>query len=231
MATSSPTRVFLRDELVGFARSKVMLVLWIVLPVIAILAFLALPHELTGDSAGQPRSAAAFVGLIMSSIAGTASALMVAVDIVSERNRKVYELFVIRPIHRSAILWAKFIAVFVCVGVACIVATALGVGVDMVRGDVPTRDVTITILKSLASLIGVLSLSIAVGILFGVLARSIVAAVILVLYIGQNLAIIPMLPVYLGYLPGQFWPVMLVSLALTYVVMLGATTSFRRAEF
>ena len=104
MAPSSPTRLLVRDELIGFARSKVMIVLWVVLPLIALAGYLLLPRAVTEARGLGGLSAAAFVGFLMSSIAGTVAALMVAVDIVSERNRKVYELFVIRPIRREAIL-------------------------------------------------------------------------------------------------------------------------------
>lgn len=53
----------------------------------------------------------------------------------------------------------------------------------------------------------------------------------LVLYIGQNLAIIPMLPVYLNVLPDRFWIVMTISALLVAVVLLGAALLFRRAEY
>src|SRR5688500_18350570 len=109
MATRSPTRLMLRDELIGFAKSKVMIVLWVVLPLIAIDGYLLLPDEITNAAGMGGLSATAFVGFLMSSVAGTVAAPMVAVDIVSERNRKVYELFVIRPIRREVIIWAKFL--------------------------------------------------------------------------------------------------------------------------
>jgi hypothetical protein len=64
-----------------------------------------------------------------------------------------------------------------------------------------------------------------------VLAKSIVVAVILVLYVGQNLAIVPMLPVYLGILPDHFWVVMLISAALVALLQLGSGALFRRAQY
>jgi len=229
MSSRSPTTLLLRDELVGFAKSKVMLVLWVILPLIAIGAYLVLPAELTGQR-DMKMSATAFVGLVTSSLAGTVGALMVAVDIVSERNRKVYELFAIRPIRREAIIWAKFVAVFACVTVACLAAMGAGIAVDALRGAPPTTAMLADMGKSILSLVGVIALSAAVGVVFGVLSRTILVAVILILYVGQNLAVVPMLPVYLGWLPDQFWLVMAITAALTGLLVFGAGVKFRRTE-
>lgn len=229
---SSTTRLLLRDELIGFAKSKVMLVLWVILPLIAILGYLFLPEELV-EARGLSRKvipATVFLGLIMSSIAGTVAALMVAVDIISEKNRKVYDLFVIRPIRREAIIWAKFLAVFTCVVVACLVSLGAGIALDAIRGTPISGELAYQMVKSLVSLIGVIALSCAVGVMFGVLARSILVGVILVLYVGQNVAIVPMLPVYFGWLPDHFWVFMAVSAVLAVVLVWGAGRAFRRAQ-
>jgi len=63
-----------------------------------------------------------------------------------------------------------------------------------------------------------------------VIAASLVA-VILILYVGQNLAIVPMLPSYLGILPDHFWLVMLISAALTGLLVWGSGVMFRRTEY
>lgn len=224
----SATWILVRDELIGFARSKVMLVLWIILPCIALAGFLLLPDRVLGVKAYL--TATAFMGLIESSVAGTVAALMIAVDIVSERNRNVYPLLVIRPIRREAVILAKFLAVFGCVAVACIVSLLLGMVVDLFRGMTPTADSLYGTGRALVSMTAVNAMSTAAGALFGVLARSIVVAVILVLYVGQNIAIVPMLPTYFGVLPDRFWLFMLISLALVVIVVWLATRAFRRAQ-
>ncbi|HWO23959.1 MAG TPA: ABC transporter permease subunit [Kofleriaceae bacterium] len=227
----SATWLLVRDELAGFAKSKVMLVLWVLLPVMAIVGYLALPLNPVVGASGFKLSATAFMAFLMSSLAGTVAALMVAVDIISEKNRKVYELFVIRPIRREALIWAKFIAVFGCVTVACMVALALGIAVDWVRGQPVSGEMLSDILRSVVSLIGVIALSAGVGAFFGVVSKTILVAVILILYVGQNLAIVPMLPVYLGILPQYFWVVMLASAALAALVVWGSGFLFRRTEY
>jgi ABC-2 type transport system permease protein len=226
----SPTMLLVKDELIGFAKSKVMLVLWVVLPALALAGYFLLPRVIK-QSAGANMSAVAFMGFIESSIAGTIAALMVAVDIVSEKNRKVYELYVIRPIPRSAIVLSKFIAVFACVVVACIVSFLLGIVVDAVRGHMLDAAAAYDVLKTLISLTGVVALSAAVGVFFGVTSRTILVAVLLILYVGQNLVIVPMLPMYLGILPNSYWLIMGVTVVLVTVVLWGSVALFRRQEF
>lgn len=231
-STSHSSLLLVRDELVGFARSRVMLAMWVVLPVCALLGYLVLPGDALLDSGfGADLSATAFMGLLLSSLAGTVAAVMVAADIVSERNRNVYELFLIRPIRPEAIIWAKFTAVFGCVAVACVISLGLGLALDRVQGATLGATELRDVGRVLTSLLGVVGLSAAVGVFFGVVSRSIVIAVVLVLYIGQNLAIIPMLPVYLGVLPGHFWIVMAVTALLVLGVLWCAALLFRRAEY
>jgi hypothetical protein len=227
----SATLLLLRDELIGFARSKVMLVLWVLLPCLAMGGFLLLGGRMLGGRSGAPpMSATTFMSFIESSLAGTVTALMVAVDIVAERNRNVYVLFAIRPIRREAIVWAKAIAAASCVVVAALVSIALGLVVDAVRGHGLGGGQLHLIAKALISMSIVIALSASVGVLFGVVSRTILVAVVLVLYVGQNLAVVPMLPIYLGILPDRFWLVTAISLALIAFVIWLAGRLFRRAQ-
>lgn len=114
-----------------------MLVLWVILPCIALAGFLLPPARAFGGARAH-LTATTFMSLVESSVAGTVAALMIGVDIVSERNRNVYTLLVIRPLRREAIILAKFLAVFSCVAIACIVSLLLGVVVDIARGSPPT---------------------------------------------------------------------------------------------
>ena len=128
------------------------------------------------------------------------------------------------------IIWSKFLAVFTCVTVACLVSLGLGIAVDAIRGSPPRGDQIYDIVKSLISLVGVVAMSCSVGVVFGVMSRTILVAVILILYVGQNLTIVPMLPVYLGWLPDKFWIIMLITAVLTGLLVLAASVMFRRAE-
>ena len=225
----SPTRLLVRDELIGFARSKVMLVLWIVLPVVALAGFLLLPAAVT-RGARPAMSATSFMSLLESSIASTVAAVMIAVDIISERNRNVYTLLVIRPVRRETIIWAKVVAVFGCVTVACIVSILLGMVVDAVRGHAPSAASLYDTGQAIAQMTAVIAMATAAGALFGVLVRSILVAVILVLYIGQNVAVLPLVPSLFGLLPATFWWFILLSFALVAVMLWFAGRAFRRAQ-
>jgi ABC-type transport system involved in multi-copper enzyme maturation permease subunit len=225
----NPTALLIKDELVGFAKSKVMLVLWVILPLIATVGFLILPESIKGNL-GHQLSATAFMSLIVANIAGTIASLMLAVDIVSEKNRKVYELFIIRPIPRRAIVLAKFVAVFASVTIACLISVLVGIAVDWARGNALSGAEIYEAFKSLVSLTAAISLSAAVGVFFGVISKTILVAVILILFC-PNLAIVPMLPMYFGILPGSFWIFMAISVGLVVLVLWGSIALFKRSEF
>lgn len=232
MPTRSALFLLFRDEFLGYARSKVMLVLWFLMPAIAIVGYLALPAEITARAGGGFQiSATMIMSALTSSLSGTIVAVMIAVDIVSERNRKVFDLFVIRPMRRDSIMWSKFFAASACVAIACIIAVAAGLAVDLVRGAPPSAQ-TIQILgRALVQLAGVIAISAAVGVFFGVLSRgSIVAAVILVIQLVGLFQYLPLLPGILGVLPDKFWLWMLVSFAAAGLLVHAAAAMFRRAE-
>ena len=67
----SATWLLVRDEFAGFAKSKVMIVLWVLLPVMAIIGYLALPLNPLVGASGFKLSATAFMAFLMSSLAGT----------------------------------------------------------------------------------------------------------------------------------------------------------------
>jgi len=232
VATKAATRILVRDELIGFARSKVMLVLWAVLPALALAGYFLLKDVKLGPGAdGAPMPATTFMSMLISSITGTMAALMVAVDLVSERQRKVYELLIIRPVRREVIVWAKFIAVFLSVTIACVISLLLGIGVDAVRGQSLTDEETRGVVRATVTMVTTVGMSAAMGALLGVLARTILVAVLLILYVGQNLAFIPMAPVYFGVFPDRFWLVQLVSVGIIIGALALAGRSFARSQF
>ena len=101
------------DELLGFYKSKVMVFLWIGLPVIALLF-----RFISGASSGQEISFTLISSILVSTIGGTFAAVMLSVSIINENNRRVYDLFLIRPLKRRDIILAKFLSVYTCVSVA-----------------------------------------------------------------------------------------------------------------
>ncbi len=116
------------DELSGFYKSKVMLVLWVGMPVMALVL-----HAVSPDLRGQ-MTLAQFSMLLIATIASTISAVMLSVGIITEKTRGVYALFLVRPVRRWCILVGKFLAVFTCVAVASVLTLLVGVLFDWLRG-------------------------------------------------------------------------------------------------
>jgi hypothetical protein len=119
----------------------------------------------------------------------------------------------------------------VCVVTAGIIAMTLGLTADLIRG-VTTLDskVAFELFRAIVQLMAVVGLATAGGVICGCLANTVLVAVVLVQFGGQNLTIIPLLPGYFGFLPDQYWIFMTISLLLTVLVVYGATLLFKRAQ-
>ncbi len=214
-------QILFRDELNGFYRSKVMLALWVGLPVLSIMLYLLSPN--TGDI-----PASVFVSLLVGSIGGTLSSAMLAVSIINERERHVYDLFVIRPVKRRDIIMSKFIAVYGCVIIAGVLA--LGVGL---LGDYSVNGLTGGIdLGGLGSsmilLLSMLAISCSVGILIGIVSPSVLVGVILVLYGGNQLAAVAILPVLVA--GSEAWFPLLPGVAISAAFLIGSIFIFNRRQ-
>ena len=166
------------DELRGFYRSKVMLFMWVGLPAIAVL--MSVWYTSTAE---MPLTV--LTGLLVSTISGTLAAVMLVASIVSEREKRVYDLFLVRPVLRREILVSKFMAVYVCVSIAVAIALGLGLAIDFATSDVPLSDIVGPLRSSLITCFATLAVTSAAGVLIGVGAPSIIAGVVLVIY-GAN---------------------------------------------
>lgn len=183
-------QILFRDELNGFYRSSVMLALWIGLPALSVILYLATPNL-----GAFPITT--FISILAGSIGGTLAAAMLAVSIVSERERHVYDLFVIRPVKRRNLLLAKFLAVYLCVTVAALLALGVGIAADdFFTGHAGAIDYG-SLQSSTIILLSMLAISSSAGILIGIVSPSALVAVILVLYGGNQLSTVVILPVLL----------------------------------
>lgn len=194
-----------KDELKGFYRSNVMLFLWVGLPLISLLMRLWSPDS------GDEIPFSLLTALLVSSIGGTLAAVMLAVSIINEKNRRVYDLFLIRPIMRRDMLMAKFFAVYLCLVAASLLAMGLGQGIDYFTNDIPLEQITQNSWESLAVSLSMMAIASSVGILIGVISPSVLVGAILVIYGGNQLSALPILPTMLG-----------VSEPLVFTAMLGA---------
>jgi ABC-type Na+ efflux pump permease subunit len=182
-------RLLFIDELRGYAKSKVMIVLWFGLPLLSFLIQFINPSELEG----MPISF--LVSIVVSSIGGTLSGIMLSTSIVSEKNRHVYELFLIRPVKRRNLLLAKFLAVYLCLVIAVSISLGLGLIIDALTGDLSEAFLNITF-DSLIISLSTMAITCSIGILFGVITSSVPVAAILSVYLGSQLSSLIILPTF-----------------------------------
>jgi len=180
------------DELRGFYRSKVMLFLWVGMPVLALAV-----HLYAQDTQEMPLSV--LTAILVSSLSGTLASAMLVVSILSERERHVFDLFVVRPVKRRDLLLSKFFAVYFCVVTAAMIAVGVGALIDHFNASVPMDVVLKSVGQSLVMSFAMLAVTAAAGVLIGIAAPSMLVGVILVIYGGNQLsAVVGLAGFYLG---------------------------------
>ena len=181
------------DELRGFYKSKVMIFLWVGLPIVAIIF-----RFVQASTTGQEISFTVISSLVVSSLAGTLSAVMLAVSIINEKNRHVYELFLIRPLKRRDIVLAKFFSVYSAVSVAACISILVGIAADYVTtGTLPATVLNDTA-QSLAISLSMIAVSCSAGVLIGIASPTVLVGAILVIYGGNQISVISLLPTLLN---------------------------------
>ena len=213
------------DELRGFYKSKVMIFLWVGLPVIALLF-----RPLSEGSTGQSLSFTLISALVVSSIGGTLAAVMLAVFIINEKNRHVYDLFLIRPLKRRDILLAKFFSVYTCVAIASGIAVLAGMITDYASTGTLSNAILNNAGQSLATSLSMIAVSCAAGVLIGVASPSVLVGAILVIYGGNQISVIPLLPTLLNVQEAAVFTIVLAAIVAT-VLLLAAVALFERKQF
>ena len=222
-----------KDELYGFARSGVMITLFILLPILAIPTYLLMVKS--GEASPfymvfGKRSILDMVALLVSNLGAQITALVLTVNIINEKQNKVYDIFVIRPIRRANILLTKFFSVFLSVSIACLLAIMVGVVFELIRGVDLSPGLIYKTLESFVLSFGIIGTFSAIGILFGIMADSIIVGVILVLFIGGNAPYLPMLPGMLGMSNSALWS-LIFGIITTAGILLIAISIFNKKQF
>jgi ABC-type transport system involved in multi-copper enzyme maturation permease subunit len=210
------------DELKGYAKSKVMIVLWFGLPLLSFLIHFFPSQE------DLPISY--LVAIVVSSIGGTLSSIMLSTSIVSEKNRHVYDLFLIRPVKRYNLLLVKFFAVFLCLTVAVLLSLIVGLIIDAITIELPENLIDL-IFDSLVISMSSMAITCSIGIFFGVLVSSVPVAAILSVYLGSQLSSILILPTF--FIPGldpQILAIIL-GICITTIMMLINIILFNHKQF
>jgi ABC-2 type transport system permease protein len=213
------------DELRGFYKSKVMIFLWVGLPLIALLF-----RFISAANTGQSLSFTLISALVVSSIGGTLAAVMLSVFIINEKNRRVYDLFLIRPIKRRDILIAKFSAVYTCVAIASCIAVLVGIITDYASTGALSMAILSNSGESLVVSLSIIAVSCSAGVLIGVASPSVLVGAILVIYGGNQISVIPLLPTLLGIQDSTAFTIILAA-AITAALLFAAIALFERKQF
>jgi len=156
---------------------------------------------------------------------------MLTVSIIHEKDTRVYDLFLIRPIKRWHILTSKFFAVFICVTVAGLLALSIGILSDYLLQNELLLDLILPIIiDSFIMTISIIAVSCAFGILIGVISPSIVAGVLIAFFVVQFVQILPMIPSIMGINDATIF-VSLIGIIVTIILMGIASIAFEKKQF
>lgn len=175
-----------KDELQGFLRSKVMIILAVGLPVLVVLLRFVQP-----DTEGIPFFS--FTAILIASIGGTLGSVLLSTGITNDRQHHVYDLFLIRPVRRSALILAKYFGALTVLLAAALLALMLGIVADVAAGR-PTVDIVASALQPVILSLSGMAIACSVGVLLGVLVESVAVSAILSVYLGNQLAALAVLP-------------------------------------
>jgi ABC-2 type transport system permease protein len=155
---------------------------------------------------------------------------MLAVSIINEKNRQVYDLFLIRPLKRRNIVLAKFLSVYTCVAVASLIAVAIGVAADYFTANAFLPTVLNDTVQSLAISLSMVAVSCSAGVLIGIGSPSVLVGAILVIYGGNQISVIPLVPTMLNLPEATLFTVVL-AVAVAACLLVGAVALFERKQF
>jgi ABC-2 type transport system permease protein len=213
-----------KDELKGFYKSKVMLLLWLGMPVLVLIIHIWNP----GSKEEMPLAMVS--ALTFSSISGTLASVMLAVGIVHEKSKGVYSLFLIRPVKRRHILLSKFFSVYGCIAVAALIILAFGFAFDYLNQGGITQDVFRQTVMSLVMSFSMMAISSSAGVLIGVISPSVLVSVILVLYGGNQLSALGFLP-YMLKLPNPMLIMVIVGILVAVLLLSFSVLLFNKKQF
>lgn len=212
------------DEIRGFIKSKVMIALWIGLPLLSIIM-----HFIQPNTEGMPISI--FTGLLVASIGGLLAAVMLSTTMVNELNARVYDLYLIRPVKRWHLIIAKYLAVFLCLTVATFLSLAVGLLIDHFTIGLPPDTIIKDTLGSLAVSLAAMAISSAAGILIGILVNSVALAAILSIYLGQQLSLVAVLPGIFFETINPIWFSIGIGVAVSAIILIVEIIVFNKKQF
>ncbi len=228
-------KLLLLDELQGFVKSKITIILWIGLPALSIIM-----NFLTAEDFSPILTYLTTV--VATSIAGALGSVMLATSITSEMNRHVYDLFLIRPVKRRNIIIAKYIAVYTCLIVAVYIAIGTSMVIDAIRQVELPEFLVEQVSHSMITVFFALAITCSFGTLFGIAIKSVAGSAILSLYVGNQASsiltlVIPLISLIFEEEAGITFPVdpfvisMLIGAGISIGMFIVALRVFEKKQF
>ena len=155
---------------------------------------------------------------------------MLAVGILHEKSKGVYSLFLIRPVKRRHILLSKFFSVYSCIAVAALITITVGFAFDYLKQGGIAQGVFKQTLMSLVMSFSMMAIASSAGVLIGVVSPSVLVAVILVLYGGNQLSALGFLP-YMMKLPNPNMIMVLAGASVATILISIAVFIFNKKQF
>jgi ABC-2 type transport system permease protein len=208
------------DEITGFIRSRIIHVLLVGLPLLTLFLRLIRP-----DTEGVPLLL--FVSIVLASVGGTISAVLLGTTVANERSRGVYDLFLIRPVTRPVLLLSKYFASLTVLLGAVLASMALALVVDAVMGTY-SPGVLQSAAESVILSVAGMAVACSVGLLFGTIFDSVAVTAVLSVYLGNQLSAVIILPPLFveGIEPLSFAPV--AGIAVPAIILFIAIKVFSR---
>jgi hypothetical protein len=127
-------------------------------------------------------------------------------------------------------LIGKFSAVYLCIAIASFLALLVGLGLDFVRLGGAPEAVLENSIESMATSFSMMAISSAAGVLIGVLAPSVLAGAILVIYGANQISILPAVPSMLE-MSNQLLFTVILGIFFTVLLLLVSIFFFNRKQF
>lgn len=215
--------LLLKDEMNGFYRSRLMLVLWFGLPLTSLLLYLVMPSS---SLEGLPMTV--FTAMMVSSIGALLASVMLAVNLVNDINDHVLDLFLVRPVKKWHLLVSKFMAIYICVSLACLLALGTGIIYDMFINGASFGLATLGLADSLATTLMMIAVSCTAAVLISSFSPTVLIAVILVIFGGNQLSVLALLPL----LTSEFSTLItvIISLVISSIMLVFGAFIFQRRE-
>ena len=173
-------KLLLADELAYFIKARVMLYLWVGIPLVIVASRFA--------SVGKEGPGSALFGVFMaSSLFGMTAGTMLTASVIGEIQRGVFVLFAVRPVRRRDLLFAKFLSVFIAMLAAFVLSLGAGLLFDAFGpSGTPGTDAVKEALLMFCMSVCFLGITSALGVLVGTLSASMQAGIIVYFILNSN---------------------------------------------